>query len=175
MRKINNKGFTLIEILVVVAIIGLLVSIAIPAISRTIYQSRKNIFISVTSSAIDSIKDDLLANDYGAGNIYYLNSGCYNKDTYEKIDITEKDNCLLNNGDWHQYSINDLLDKDMINSPFGSKFSEASYIEILDENDDEKLEYNICITDGVYGIQGSNNNLEESFGEMEICSLPKNY
>lgn len=170
MKKINNKGFTLIEILLVVAIIGLLSSIAIPIVSRVIFQSRKNIFINVTSTAIDSIKDDLLANDYGPGNIYYLNSGCFNKDTYEKLDITDKNVCLSSSGVWHQYSINDLLDKDMIDSPFGYKFLEESYIKITDENDDEKFEYIICITDGNYGISGEFESLENSFGEITSCN-----
>ena len=49
--------------------------------------------------------------------------------------ITEKDNCLLNNGDWHQYSINDLLDKETKDKlEFGTLVH--SYMERIDSVND---------------------------------------
>ena len=171
MKKIkNNKGFTLIEILIVVVILGLLASLAFPIISGTINLTRKKTLVSITSTVIDSVKDDILANDYGPGYVYYLNTGCYNKYTYEKLDITDRKTCLKSDGIWHQFGINDLLDKDMINSPFGDKFSEESYVEVTDKDGDGNYEYNVCITDGINGIYGSSDNLNDSFGEITSCT-----
>jgi len=46
MTKLNKKGFTLVEIMIVVAIIGLLAAIAIPNFIKARNQARKNICIS---------------------------------------------------------------------------------------------------------------------------------
>ncbi len=41
MRPLNNKGFTLIEMLTVIAIIGILASIATPSFQRSIVRARE--------------------------------------------------------------------------------------------------------------------------------------
>ena len=50
MKKINSKGFTLVELLAVIVIMGILMMVAIPAVTRTIENSRKDTFIDIAKS-----------------------------------------------------------------------------------------------------------------------------
>ena len=46
----NNKGFTLVELLAVIVIMGILMMVAIPSVTRTIENSRKDTFIDIAKS-----------------------------------------------------------------------------------------------------------------------------
>ena len=43
----NSQGFTLVELLAVIVIMGILMMIAIPSITRTIENSRKDTFVDI--------------------------------------------------------------------------------------------------------------------------------
>ena len=50
MKKINSKGFTLVELLAVIVIMGILMMVAIPSVTRTIENSRKDTFVDIAKS-----------------------------------------------------------------------------------------------------------------------------
>ena len=63
MKKINSKGFTLIELLAVITIMGILMLVAIPAVSRTIENSRRDSFADVAKTYINTIRNAVIADE----------------------------------------------------------------------------------------------------------------
>lgn len=59
----NSKGFTLIELLAVITIMGILMMVAIPAVSRTIENSRRDTFGDVAQSYLNAVRNAVLADE----------------------------------------------------------------------------------------------------------------
>lgn len=92
----RSRGFSLMEILVVIAIIGILVSVVMPAVNR----GRDRALVAATIAEIDGIKSAMamLYNDTG----YYPNGATsYCRTTLpanNEIDLASNDAGLLANG-----------------------------------------------------------------------------
>ena len=63
MKKTNTKGFTLLELLAVITIMGVLMIVGIPAIIRIIENSRKDIFIDTAKQYTKAVKKLWIADD----------------------------------------------------------------------------------------------------------------
>ena len=57
MKKLNNKGFTLVELLAVIIILAIVVGITIPSITSVINNSKNSSLGIATESAYDYLKD----------------------------------------------------------------------------------------------------------------------
>ena len=67
MKKLNSKGFTLIELLAVITIMGILMLVAIPAVSRTIENSRRDTFMDTALAYINAAKNAVAADELYVG------------------------------------------------------------------------------------------------------------
>lgn len=58
LSKINRKGFTLIEVLAAVVILGILAVISIPAVTKSISTSKDKVFFSNVSNVVSDLKKE---------------------------------------------------------------------------------------------------------------------
>lgn len=96
----NNKGFTLVETIAVIIILGVVLSIAVPSITNVVKSTNKNRMISDAETFISEVKEyvesDTIGNTpndkkYKLGNIKSKLSKSpygkeYKEDSYVKID-----------------------------------------------------------------------------------------
>ena len=71
----NNKGFTMIEILTVVIILGVLMVLAVPSVSQYIVESRKETYVSTIRGYVNALKYKINNFEYSFGNkdtTYYV-------------------------------------------------------------------------------------------------------
>lgn len=61
--KINKKGFSVIQLLVVLIIIGALITVVVPAITKKINNAKKKEFISVAKNYLEGIKKNISTDD----------------------------------------------------------------------------------------------------------------
>lgn len=72
MKETNKKGFTLVELLAVIVILGVLLMIAVPAIQNVIKKSKRNSFESAIKLTLENV-ETLSSTAMVSGNI----SPCY--------------------------------------------------------------------------------------------------
>ncbi|MCH3999913.1 MAG: prepilin-type N-terminal cleavage/methylation domain-containing protein [Lachnospiraceae bacterium] len=87
--KKRNKGFTLAELLIVVAIIGVLVAISIPIFSKLVEKARFATNVANARSAYAAVEAEFLTNDYHPGGTETLYS--YDTETGKVGIITKYD------------------------------------------------------------------------------------
>ena len=88
----NKKGFTLIELLAVIVILGIIMVIAVPAITKYIDNSRKEGFTKTASGVVDAARL-YYSNEYGNSSESTLEFECTTKEcktaSGEKLELTK--------------------------------------------------------------------------------------
>lgn len=89
----NSKGFTLIELLAVITIMGILMMVAIPAVSRTIDNSRRDTFGDTAGSYINAVRNAVLADNMycTVGDTEMIASSTPDGDYYFHINTADAD------------------------------------------------------------------------------------
>ena len=121
----NKKGFTIIELMAVILIIGMLSSIAIISISKNRTRVNEKEKVTLRASIIDAFNNYRISNSVGENGV--------------KIeDLKFNDKITYNNNEC------DLTDNDTI-----KYVVKGDYLEYFknDEDDKRRIEYGVCMTE----------------------------
>ena len=79
----NKKGFTLIELLAVIIILGILMIIAVPAVTKYINDSRRNSYVSTAKSIVNGARALVHSGEFDLSDTsttYYIDGECIKTD-----------------------------------------------------------------------------------------------
>ena len=98
MKKINQSGFSLVELLAVIAIISILMGISIPAVSRLVENSRKDAYINIVKLQKNSIEQYLTQQNafvFDENTVYYFDYRLGNEDEAAKSPFADWDSAYV--------------------------------------------------------------------------------
>lgn len=157
MKRINNKGFTLVELLAVIVILAILVLVALPNVTGVMANARKSAF---RTEALTMARD-------GAG-MAYTNAmlGGVAASTGYTADATGKV-WKISGGEYLCITVANLISKGFIDKKSGNAYS--GYIQLY--NNGTTTDMYIKITNGTYYINTTFNTLASATNLDDVVKV----
>lgn len=132
MKRMNSKGFTLIELLAVIVIMGILMMVAIPAMTRYIENSRKDTFLDTAKQYANAVKNMWVSDSLICGTVPSSanDAGTY----YVEIDSSTNKNNLLESGGTSSWGNRDVKGYVRVVVSEGAKNVETDYYVALSDD-----------------------------------------
>ena len=155
MKKMNAKGFTLIELLAVITIMGILMIVAIPAVTRTIENTRKSSFVTTAQNYVNGAKNLWASDNLKCGD--YVSSAVQEGYYYIPVD-SKSDNVphLLESGGESSWGGRHMRGHILVHV---DDIHSAGADGTLGNNDDvynREVTYYPVIVDGIHGVNVAN-------------------
>lgn len=125
----NNKGFTLVEILAVVAILSIMSGVAVAGVSKYLLQSKSQAYESMEKSAYDAIVNYVMEHNIMLSEV-----------TSENLSEV-LNRCGSNNDQCYKVLIKNLVDEDYLENPIDPNkngelcTSDDSYVQVVNFKD----------------------------------------
>ena len=144
MKKLNNKGFTLVELLAVIVVLAIVMGLAVVAITGVLDNARKATFVADAKSFLEGARNIVTSEemnsllDGSASSTYAVACDSSSIPTSTTIPISA-------------IKVQQGGDK----SPYGNPYDKAAseiFVSATKDGNDCKYTYSIYLTDGVYAI-----------------------
>lgn len=142
MNKLNNKGFSLVEVLAVVVILGILAVIMVPVVNNVINQNKEDNYNSLKDSILSAARTYISDNRY---NIELDGTVC--SDVNKTRGLSKVGSVTISNDRLIIYTFRDYLSNSRVKNPKsdGTLKLDSSYVIV--KYDCNTLNYNFELKD----------------------------
>lgn len=130
-KKKNNKGFSLVELIIVIAIMAILIAVLAPQFTKYVDRSRQSNDAAMVTSVVNAMQAAAVDNT------------CVKKAETYKVTFTKKDPAVIKNGDGSGLDAADMMDDAIIET-----CGELAKLKTTASawNDDGKIEISFAVS-----------------------------